>query len=183
MLKFKVKFWSWLGFSVWQNQIGRVYGTNPNFVGIFNPRFPRLEDRKAKNCFHNLFEKRHSLICIFYFPRLNNIWSWRTSSGNRFWPSAYIRVAQKQLILLFSVPHLNLCYLAYKNSTLRYECDKTFCDEYEFAGRAEGDWYNHTRQENVFRPSIVRNFRSRGVKIRISARFACVKPRFTRGVI
>ena len=41
-----------------------------------------------------------------------------------------------------------------KNSTLRYECDETFSDE----------WCNHTCQENVFRTSIVRNFISRGVK-------------------
>ena len=27
------------------------------------------------------------------------------------WNPPYIRVAQKQLIFLFSVPHLNLCYL------------------------------------------------------------------------
>ena len=39
------------------------------------------------------------------------------------------------------------------NSTLRYECDETFS-----------------------RTSIVRNFISRGVKMRISAREACVKP-------
>ena len=42
-----------------------------------------------------------------------------------------------------------------KNSTLRYECD-----------------------ENVFRTSMVRNFISRGVKMRISARAACVRPHF-----
>ena len=50
------------------------------------------------------------------------------------------------------------------NSTLRYECDETFSDEFEFAARAEGEWCNHTCQENVFRTSIVRNFISRGVK-------------------
>ena len=50
------------------------------------------------------------------------------------------------------------------NSTLRYECDETFSDECEFAARAEGEWWNHTCQENVFRTSIVRNFISRGVK-------------------
>ena len=35
-------------------------------------------------------------------------------------------------------------------STLRYECDETFSDECEFAERAEGEWCNHTCQENVF---------------------------------
>ena len=64
----------------------------------------------------------------------------------------------------------------YINSTLRYECDETFSDECEFAARAEGEWCNHTCQESVFRTSIVRNFISRGVKMRISAREACVKP-------
>ena len=49
------------------------------------------------------------------------------------------------------------------NSTLRYECDETVSDECEFAARTEGEWCNHTRQENVFRTSIVRNFTSRGV--------------------
>ena len=49
------------------------------------------------------------------------------------------------------------------NSTLRYECDATFSNECEFAARAEGEWCNHT-------------FISRGVKMRISAREACVKP-------
>ena len=36
------------------------------------------------------------------------------------------------------------------NSTLRYECDETFSDEWEFAARAEGEWCNHTCQKNVF---------------------------------
>ena len=36
------------------------------------------------------------------------------------------------------------------NSTLRYECDETLSDECEFAARAEGEWCNHTCQENVF---------------------------------
>ena len=36
------------------------------------------------------------------------------------------------------------------NSTLHYECDETFSDECEFAARAEGEWCNHTCQENVF---------------------------------
>ena len=36
------------------------------------------------------------------------------------------------------------------NSTLRYECDEPFSDECEFAARAEGEWCNHTCQENVF---------------------------------
>ena len=63
-----------------------------------------------------------------------------------------------------------------ENSTLRYECDETFSDECEFAARAEGEWCNHTCRENVFRTSIVRNFISRGVKMQISAREACVKP-------
>ena len=49
-------------------------------------------------------------------------------------------------------------------STLRYECDETFCDECELTARAEGEWCNDTRRENVFRTSIVRNFISRGVK-------------------
>ena len=35
------------------------------------------------------------------------------------------------------------------NSTLRYECDETFSDECEFAAWAEGEWCNHTCQENV----------------------------------
>ena len=52
------------------------------------------------------------------------------------------------------------------NSTLRYECDETFYDECDYI----------THQEKVFRTSIVRNFISRGVKMRISAREACVKP-------
>ena len=64
------------------------------------------------------------------------------------------------------------------NSTLRYECDETFSDECEFAARAEGELCNHTCQENVFRTSIVRNFISRGVKMRISAREACVRTHF-----
>ena len=64
------------------------------------------------------------------------------------------------------------------NSTLRYECDETFSDECEFAARAEGEWCNHTCQENVFRTSILRNFISRGVKMRISAREACVRLHF-----
>ena len=64
------------------------------------------------------------------------------------------------------------------NSTLCYECDETFSDECEFAARAEGEWCNHTCQENVFRTSIVRNFISRSVKMRISAREACVRPHF-----
>ena len=67
-------------------------------------------------------------------------------------------------------------YYILSNSTLRYECDETFSDECEFAARAEGEWCNHTCQQNVFRTSIVRNFISRGVKMRISAREACVKP-------
>ena len=37
----------------------------------------------------------------------------------------------------------------YINSTLRYVCDETFSDECEFAARAEGEWCNHTCQENV----------------------------------
>ena len=65
-----------------------------------------------------------------------------------------------------------------KNSTLRYECDETFSDECEFAARAERESCNHTCQENVFRTSIVRNFISRGVKMRISARKACVRTHF-----
>ena len=69
------------------------------------------------------------------------------------------------------------------NSTLRYECDKTFSDECEFAARTEGEWCNHTSQENVFRTSIVPNFISRGVKMRIFAHEAWVKPHFTHGVI
>ena len=64
------------------------------------------------------------------------------------------------------------------NSTLRYECDETFSDECEFAARAEGEWCNHTCQENVFRTSIVRSFISRGAKMRISARETCVRPHF-----
>ena len=64
-------------------------------------------------------------------------------------------------------------------STLWYECDETFSDEWEFAARAEGEWCNHTCQENVFRTSIVRNFMPRGVNMRISAREACVKPHLT----
>ena len=52
------------------------------------------------------------------------------------------------------------------NSTLRYECDETFSDECEFAARAEGEWCNHTCQENVFRTNIVRNFISRGFRTR-----------------
>ena len=55
-------------------------------------------------------------------------------------------------------------------STLRYECDETFSDECEFAARAEGEWCNHTCQENVFRTSIVRNFISRGVKPHLRTR-------------
>ena len=62
------------------------------------------------------------------------------------------------------------------NSTLRYECDEMFSDECEFAARAEGEWCNHTCQENVFHTSIVRNFILRGVKMRIPEREACVKP-------
>ena len=46
------------------------------------------------------------------------------------------------------------------NSTLRYECDETFSDV----------------KKTFIRTSIVRNFISRGVKMRISAREACVKP-------
>ena len=72
--------------------------------------------------------------------------------------------------------HTPMFLLLIRNSTLRYECDETFSDECELAARAEGEWYNHTCQENVFRTSIVRNFISRGVKMRISAREACVKP-------
>ena len=37
-----------------------------------------------------------------------------------------------------------------KNSALWYECDETFSDECEFAARVEGEWCNHTCQENVF---------------------------------
>ena len=58
--------------------------------------------------------------------------------------------------------------------TLQYECDKTFFDECEFAAWAKGKWCHDTRQENVFRTSIVRNFISRGTKMRISVREACV---------
>ena len=55
----------------------------------------------------------------------------------------------------------------FKNSTLRYECDKTFSGECEFSARAEGEWCNHIRQENVFRTSIVWSFILRSVKMRI----------------
>ena len=59
-------------------------------------------------------------------------------------------------------------------STLRYECDKTFSDECEFAA---GEWCNHTCQENVFSHEYRTKFYiTRGVKMRISARKACVKP-------
>ena len=37
-----------------------------------------------------------------------------------------------------------------ENSTLRYECDERSSDECEFAAWAEGEWCNHTCQENVF---------------------------------
>ena len=42
---------------------------------------------------------------------------------------------------------------------------------------------SHTRQENVFSTSIVRNFISRGIKMRISAHEACIKSHFTHGMI
>ena len=87
-----------------------------------------------------------------------------------FWQKCIKRPDEQYLIEIFEVPKYN--------STLRYECDETFSDECEFAARAEGEWCNHTCQENVFRTSIVRNFISRGVKMRSYARFACENPYF-----
>ena len=53
--------------------------------------------------FHSEFQTRHLQISV----------------QPHFTRTVYNRVAQKQLIFLFSVPHLNLCYSYYKKKYLR----------------------------------------------------------------
>ena len=64
------------------------------------------------------------------------------------------------------------------NSTLRYECDETLSWRVWLHHSPSARAANSHSSENVFRTRIVRNFISRGVKMRISAREACVSPPF-----
>ena len=104
----------------------------------------------------------HGKKCIY---EIYNFSSWKSGKNIFCW------IGRCMYIIFFRI-----YFVFIKNSTLRYECDETFSGECEFAARAEGEWCNHTCQENVFRTIIVRNFISRSVNMRISAHEGCVKP-------
>ena len=54
--------------------------------------------------------------------------------------------------------------------------NKRFLDKCDYITRLRLVLQTHARQKTFHRTRIVRNFISRGVKMRISARKACVKP-------
>ena len=111
----------------------------PNPVSLFPPfRIPSFSNGT-----------QHSLPEIGNSSSNRRQWQWGSESQ---WVTGALERKSSVIfrLCIYTVSKYGTSGFLFDNSTLRYECDETFSDECEFAARAEGEWCNHTCQENVF---------------------------------